>query len=60
MKEVGVYRFVINIEVIFISIIVKKQMEGNIKIIDKMLDEYGVQASKEAKEALINFSVLFG
>jgi len=35
-------------------------MEGNIKIIDKMLGEYGVEASKEAKEALINFSVLFG
>ena len=35
-------------------------MEANIKIIDKMLEEQGTTASKEAKEALINFSVLFG
>lgn len=35
-------------------------MEANIKIINKMLEEYGVDASGQAKQAIINFAVLFG
>jgi hypothetical protein len=35
-------------------------MEANIKIINKLIEEYGVDASQEAKEAMVNFAVLFG
>lgn len=35
-------------------------MEANLNIVDKMLKEHGVQATKDAKEAIINFSILFG
>jgi hypothetical protein len=35
-------------------------MEANLSIVDKMLAEHGVQATQDAKEAIINFSVLFG
>lgn len=35
-------------------------MEANVNIINKMLEEYKVGASREAKEAIVNFSVLFG
>lgn len=35
-------------------------MEANIKIINKLIEEYGAEATPEAKEAIINFAVLFG
>jgi len=35
-------------------------MEANLQIIDKMCEEHGATATPEAKEALINFAVLFG
>ena len=35
-------------------------MEDNLAVIDKMLQQHGVTATKDAKEAIINFSVLFG
>lgn len=35
-------------------------MEGNIKIIDKLIEQYGVEATQQAKEAMVNFAVLFG
>jgi hypothetical protein len=35
-------------------------MEANIQIVDKLCEEHGVAASPEAKEAIINFAVLFG
>jgi hypothetical protein len=35
-------------------------MEANLKIIDQMCEEQGINASPEAKEALVNFAVLFG
>jgi len=35
-------------------------MEANLRIVDRMLGEHGVQATQDAKEAIINFSVLFG
>ena len=38
----------------------KSNMESNRHVITKMIEEYGVEASPEAKEALINFSVLYG
>ena len=38
----------------------RKEIEANVKIIDKMLEEYEVEAAQEAKEAIINFAVLFG
>lgn len=35
-------------------------MEANLKIINKMIEQYGVEASQEAKEALVSFAVLYG
>jgi hypothetical protein len=35
-------------------------MEANIKIINKLIEEYGAEATPEAKEAIINFAVLYG
>lgn len=35
-------------------------MEANTKIIEQMLNQYGVEASRDSKEAIVNFSVLFG
>lgn len=35
-------------------------MEANLKIIEQMCEEQGISASPEAKEALVNFAVLFG
>lgn len=35
-------------------------MEANTKIIEQMLNEYGVAASRESKEAIVNFGILFG
>ena len=35
-------------------------MEANREVITKMISEYGIDASPEAKDALINFTVLYG